>query len=186
MIDQLPSPKAGELIEAEHIAQIVKAIRKRTPRNSPTVRVVESADGFWLEAKAGGGGGGGGFSGAWKPSYVNEELINLTAGSISDGITTFTPTVTDIVVDSESLNYVYLECDTDITTVGGYVVGGTITAAIVKSYTTTKTNTNTKAYLLLCVWQTGTGTRYRYFSQSWQVIDDGGNTGTAQHFFYGT
>lgn len=127
------------------------------------------------------------FEGAWFPSTVDSTHIDLTEGSVNDGFTTFTPTVTGISVHASSLNYVYLECTVSVATTGGYVTGATITAAIVKAYTTTKTNTNTKAYLLLCTWQAGfTVARYRYYSHGYMAIDDGTNTGTAAHYFLGS
>lgn len=128
---------------------------------------------------------GGGFAGAWAPSVVDSTHINLTAGSVSDGITTFTPTVAGISVHATSLNYVYLECDITPTTLNSFVVGGVITAASIVSYTATKTNTNTKAYLLLCTWQASVlVARYQYYSQALQQLDDGNNTTTAvSHFF---
>jgi len=46
MIDTLPMPRVGDTIKAEHIAAISRALKKRTPRNSPTVKVHETADGF--------------------------------------------------------------------------------------------------------------------------------------------
>ena len=50
MIDQLPLPKVGDPIKAEHIAAISRALRKRTPLNSPFVKVRETPDGFYLES----------------------------------------------------------------------------------------------------------------------------------------
>lgn len=129
--------------------------------------------------------GGGVFKGAWSPSTVDSTHIDLTAGSVTDGVTTFTPTVTNISVHATSLNYVYLECSITPSTDNGFVVGGVITAASITSYTTTKTNTNSKAYLLLATWQASAlVARYQWYSQALQILDDGNNTGTAvSHFF---
>lgn len=178
MIDTLPSPKAGELIKADHIAQITKAIRKRTPRNSPTVRVVETADGFWLEARTGGGGSR--FVGCWYPTKVNSELINLTAGSITDGITTYLPDVTYIAVHATNAQYIYLVCTITPTLVDGYVTGGTIDSATVQAFSALQTNSNTTGYVLLCSWQAGViGDRYTFWSLQAEI----GNKGSGDAVF---
>lgn len=125
---------------------------------------------------------GGGFAGAWAPSVVDSTHINLTAGSVSDGITTFTPTVTGIVVHATSLNYVYLECDTTPGTLDGYVTGGVITASAIVAYTTTKTNTNSKLYILLCTWQASAlVARYKYYSMTVDTRDTGANATRARY-----
>lgn len=125
------------------------------------------------------------WTGAWYPSHAGAGLIDLTAGSVEDGTTTFNPDVTDITVHETSLNYVYLECNITPTVLNSYVTAGVITAAIVKAYTTTKTNTNSKAYLLLCTWQAGALVdRYRYFSQGLKVQDTQDNTTRAASYFY--
>lgn len=122
------------------------------------------------------------FLGCWHPSVVSQTSINLTAGSVSDGITTFTPTVTGITVHYSSLNYVYLECAISVDILDGYVTGGVITAAILKSYTTTKTNTNTNLYVLLCTWQAGAlVSRYKYHSMTVDIRDTGANATLARY-----
>lgn len=122
------------------------------------------------------------FVGAWNPSAASSTTINLTAGSVSDGITTFTPTVTGIAVHASSLNYVYLECTISVDILDSYVTGGVITAAIVKSYTTTKTNTNTMLYVLLCTWQASAlGSRYKYYSMTVDIRDTGANATLARY-----
>jgi hypothetical protein len=179
MIDFLPSPKVGELIKADHIASITKAIRKRTPRNSPTVKVVETADGFWLEAKTGGAASGR-FVGCWHPTAVNEELINLTAGSITDGITTYLPDVTDITVHATNPQFIYLVCAITADTVDGYVTGGSITSATVQAFSSLQTNTDTTGYVLLCTWQEGAiGDRYTFWSLQAEI----GNKGSGDVVF---
>jgi hypothetical protein len=164
MIDTLPMPRVGDTIKAEHIAAISRALKKRTPRNSPTVKVHETADGFYLDA-APGGGASSSFRGAWYPTKVNDELINLTPGSITDGVTTRTPTVTNIVVSATAPQYIYLVCGLTPTIVDGYVTGGTIDSATVQAFGSLQTNTNTTGYILLFTWQAGVlGARYKYFS----------------------
>jgi hypothetical protein len=122
------------------------------------------------------------WTGAWYPSHAGAGLIDLTAGSVSDGITTFTPTVTGIVVHATSLNYVYLECDTTPGTLDGYVTGGVITASAIVAYTTTKTNTNSKLYILLCTWQASAlVARYKYYSMTVDTRDTGANATLARY-----
>lgn len=127
----------------------------------------------------------GGFAGAWAPSVVDSTHINLTAGSVSDGITTFTPTVTGISVHATSLNYVYLECDITPGETDDVITGGVITAAAIVAYTTTKANTNTKAYCLLCTWQASVVvSRFYWQSFGFQILDKGDATTTATSHFY--
>lgn len=124
----------------------------------------------------------GGFAGAWAPSVVDSTHINLTAGSVSDGITTFTPTVAGISVHATSLNYVYLECDITPSTLDSYITGGVITASAIVAYTTTKTNTNSKLYVLLCTWQASAlVARYKYWSMTVDTRDTGANATLARY-----
>ena len=112
------------------------------------------------------------FVGCWAPTRVDSTHIDLTTGSISDGVTTLTPDVTGIVVHATSLNYVYLECNLTGNEVDGFYQGGTIDAAIVAAYTTTKTSTATKGYRLLFEWQSGAlvGTRQAYFAMQGEIF----------------
>lgn len=163
MIDTLPLPRIGDPIKAEHIAAISKALRKRTPLNSPSVKVCETANGYYLTAKSSVAASS--FKGCWYPSRVNAELIKLTAGSISDGITTFTPAVTSITVSATALQYVYLVCSITPTIVDSFVTGGVITAASVQAFNMAQTTDNTTAYVLLCTWQSGVLiSRYTFWS----------------------
>jgi hypothetical protein len=120
------------------------------------------------------------FVGAWFPTAVDSTHIDLTAGSLSDGSTTYTPDVTGIAVHASSLNYVYLECDLTPTVVDGITIGGTVDAVAVVAYTTTKTNTSSKGYVLLCEWQASAiVARYRYYSMEAEIWRDGFRTWTA-------
>lgn len=122
------------------------------------------------------------WTGAWYPSHAGAGLIDLTAGSVSDGITTFTPDVTDIAVHETSLNYVYLECDITPSTLDSYITGGVITASAIVAYTTTKTNTNSKLYILLCTWQASAlVARYKYWSMTVDTRDTGANATLARY-----
>ena len=57
-----PNVKPGDAVRAEHLNAIVKGVRARTPTSSPTVKVVETATGFYMESRAAGrpGSGSGG------------------------------------------------------------------------------------------------------------------------------
>jgi len=169
MIDQLPLPKVGDPIKAEHIAAITRAISKRTPRNSTSVKVHELADGFYLEAAPGRSSST--FKGAWYPSREAANLLNLTAGLLYDGVTTHFPQVTNITIHPEALRYIYLVCTLTPTTVDGFVTGGTVNATpVITAYSSTQTNTNTTAYILLFTWQAGALLqRYAYWNMACQL-----------------
>jgi hypothetical protein len=120
------------------------------------------------------------FVGAWYPTAVDSTHIDLTPGTLSDGATTYTPTVDGIVVDATDLNYVYLECDLTPTVVDGITVGGTVDAVAVVAYTSVQTNTSSKGYILLCEWMAGElVSRYRYFSMEAEIWTSGFRTWTA-------
>jgi hypothetical protein len=109
------------------------------------------------------------FSGAWDPT-VSGLSLELTPGSINDGVTTFLPVVTGLSLNS-GMNYIYLRCTLDHTEVDGYVVGGTITAASIQVSSTTQASDATYGRILLCTVNTSTGdiTRYAWFNFSAQV-----------------
>ncbi len=115
---------------------------------------------------------------AWTPSAASSTSINLTAGSISDGFTTRTPTVTGISVHATDLQYVYLVCTLSPTLTDGFVTGGTVTSAVITAYGSAQTNTNTTGYILLFTWQAGAIVdRFRYWSIECQLNNSGaGNT----------
>jgi hypothetical protein len=116
---------------------------------------------------------------AWTPSAASSTSINLTAGSISDGVTTRTPNVSAIAVSATALQYIYLVCTLNVTRVDGFVTGGTVTAASISAYSGIQTNSDTTGYILLCTWQAGAIVdRFRYWSIECQINDNGGG-GTA-------
>jgi hypothetical protein len=124
-------------------------------------------------------GGGSSAEYAWTPTAASSTSINLSAGSISDGVTTRTPTVTGISVHETDLRYIYLVCTLNATRVDGFVTGGTVTAASISAYSAIQTNSDTTGYILLCTWQAGAVVdRFRYWSIECQINDNGGG-GTA-------
>lgn len=150
-----PNVKSGDAVRADHINTLVRAIRRRTPINSPTVDVVENATGFALRARPGGGGGGG-FRGLWHPTKVNDEAVKIGAGTLFDGTTLHTIAESTIAVSASALNYIYLVCGLSPTYIDGYVTGGTVTATpTVAAYSSAQVNTNSTAYILLHTWQAG-------------------------------
>ena len=113
------------------------------------------------------------FKGAWAPTFINATTISLTPGTVADGFTTLTPSVSSISVNATSLNYVYLECDITLNTDDGFIMSGRLVAAQVKAYTTLKTPTASKAYLLLCEVQAEeVVARYYWQSVQFMVHDD--------------
>jgi hypothetical protein len=119
-------------------------------------------------------GGGSSAEYAWTPTAASSTSINLTAGSISDGVTTRTPTVTGISVHATDLQYVYLVCTLSPTLTDGFVTGGTVTAAVITAYGSAQTNTNTTGYILLFTWQAGAIVdRFRYWSIECQLNNSG-------------
>jgi hypothetical protein len=125
------------------------------------------------------GGGGSEPEYAWTPTAASATSINLSAGSISDGVTTRTPTVTGISVHETDLRYIYLVCTLDVTRVDGFVTGGTVTAVSIAAYSALQTNSDTTGYILLCTWQAGAVVnRFRFWSIECQINDNGGG-GTA-------
>jgi hypothetical protein len=109
------------------------------------------------------------FVGAWAPTVSGTDL-ELSAGSINDGVTTFLPTVTGLTLSS-GLNYVYLRCTLDHIEEDGYEIGGTITATSIEISSTTQVSDATYGRILLCTVDTDTGevVRYQWFNFSAQV-----------------
>lgn len=81
MNDSLPNPAVGDPIKASHIRAITTALKKRTPRPSSSIAVVESDGGFYLEL-VGSGQQGASNRYPFKIKKVNEELINVLPGTI--------------------------------------------------------------------------------------------------------
>ncbi len=157
--DQLPYVKTGDPIKAEHINAIVKALKLRTPRPSDTVSVRQTANGFVMDA-ASGGGANNAFRGCWCPTFrkVGETLkVDFTQGYLTDGVSTVTPTVTDITCPTatDTLYYAYLAVNFTPTEVDGYVTGGTIGSVSVIIDTSIPSNTNSTGYILLCTIRNG-------------------------------
>lgn len=155
MIDQLPLPKVGDPIKAEHIAAISKALRKRTPLNSPSVKVREVADGFYLEA-----GGGGGLSTPpcsynWKPRKINSELISVSAGQIMGT----TVSSSGLAVHATDLNYVYARVAVTPVVTNAFVTSATFSGHTIVSSTSTLSDSETAGvytrHFLLFTWQAG-------------------------------
>lgn len=104
------------------------------------------------------------FKGNWYPSAIDSTHIKLTGGTITCG-SIFTPSVSSITVHATSLNYIYLRSTLSASSLDGYVVGGSITAASVISSTSTLTSDNTYGYILLCTWQASAlVTQYEFYS----------------------
>lgn len=149
-----PNVKSGDAVRADHINTLVRAIRRRTPINSPTVDVVENASGFALRARPGGGGGGG-FRGLWHPTRVNDEAVKIGGGIVYDGVNTHIVADATVAVSASALNYIYLVCELNPTFEDGYVAGGTLLSVGFHVSTSPELNTNTHAYILLHTWQEG-------------------------------
>jgi hypothetical protein len=112
--------------------------------------------------------------GRWNPSFISSTEISVEVGSISDGVTTYTPDGSSVTVDASALNYVYLECDLTRSLVDGYVAGGTIDDVVIAAYTTAKTTTNSKGYVLLFTWQAGAVvTRAAHWSMQAELLNSG-------------
>lgn len=181
MFDQLPSPKVGDTIKAEHIAAISKELKKRTPLNSPSVKVRETADGFYLESRGSGGSGGGStttFDHPWKPTLVNSEAITITAGYVN-GVAA---SPLSLAVHATSLNYVYLEITYSLNITSGYVTSMTISSrTIAANITGLPSDTSTKKYFLLFTWQASARvTQGTYWNIGILARDDGSSTSTAE------
>lgn len=180
MRTKLPTPSPGEPILADHIRKLSAAVRRLRPMTSSTVRVQETANGVAFHTFPTGGASGT-FKGAWAPTLQNGgNKLKLTPGSINDGITTFTPVVDDISLNA-GLNYVYLRCGVTRTTEDGYVVGGTITSAIIEVTTSAQVSDTTYGRVLLCTINRATTpitiTRYQWFNLSAQIR-------TSPYFYY--
>jgi hypothetical protein len=148
MIDTLPMPRVGDTIKAEHIAAISRALKKRTPRNSPTVKVHETADGFYLDAESVAAGGKASPPFTF-PGQILADIPAIVKGGTVNGVpvtngTDALPTG-KVAVSTIGTVYAYLEVTiTKSTTASGYVVGiASITTAIMKSAGSVPANTST-------------------------------------------
>jgi hypothetical protein len=83
MIDTLPLPRVGDTIKAEHIAALSTAIKKRSPLNSPTVKIRETSEGFYMEARGSGGGSGGSVSRYLLPRRVSAGRYTVSPGLLN-------------------------------------------------------------------------------------------------------
>lgn len=119
--------------------------------------------------------GGSTFKGAWSPSIVDGTTVNLTGGTIFDGVYTWVPNVTGISVTANAVNYLYLHVTFSPTYVDGYVTGGGLSSATVEAYTSTRSNTNSDGYILLAQVEmsTSTITRYHWYSFGSQLRNSG-------------
>lgn len=168
----LNNVKPGDVVKADHHNSLIKAIQRRTPISSPSVKIVETATGFYCEA-ARGGGSASSFRGLWYPSKVNNESVKIGAGSLFDGTTFHSVPETTVAVSPTALNYIYLVCNLSATLVDGYVAGGTVSSTpTIARYSSVQPNNNSTGYILLCTWQAGAVVdRYAYFALASELLN---------------
>lgn len=168
----LNNVKPGDAVKADHHNSLIKAIQRRTPTSSPSVKVVETATGFYCEAVSNGGIASN-FRGLWFPSRVNDESVKIGAGSLFDGTTLHMVPETTVVVSSTALNYIYLVCALSATLVDGYVAGGIVSSTpTISASPSVLANNNTTGYIMLCTWQSGAVVdRFAYFALASELLN---------------
>lgn len=119
-----------------------------------------------------GGGDAAAFKGSWYPSSGGSVTsLNVTGGFIADGTTIHTIAATVLTVHAISLNYIYLVCGLNKTTVDSWVSGGVITSPTIASYTSVQQSDNTTGYIPLFTWQAGALVdRDAYFSFGCELL----------------
>jgi hypothetical protein len=97
------------------------------------------------------------FKGMWYPTRgAAITNLNVTGGTLYDGVTVHTIAAASLTVHASSLNYVYLSCGLTKATVDGWVSGGTVDATpTIATATSFPANTNTAGYIPLFTWQAG-------------------------------
>lgn len=169
--ESLPTVNRGDPVRAEHHNSLVKAIRRRTPTSSTTIKVVETSSGFYcdLVRNAGGSGGAGGCQYSWTPNKVRTiegfDVVVLNAGSVSGA--TVNVNGTNILSNPElqipnnnplTTHIVYLSIPvTKIKTADNFVYGCTITGGVatVEVATSLPTSTQSTRYHELFRWKNG-------------------------------
>ncbi len=192
MNDQLPNPLPGDPVRAEHIRQIVRAIRRRTPRPSPSVRPVQLGDaGFALETVYNSGGSGASL-GIWhnfQPQRFNPELITVSPGTINGNY----PTIGGTSINSDPApqlvvsatvgvtNIVYAVVTFTLTIDSGFVTGFTASSYTIEAYTSAQSHTSTKRFIELFRWRNGALlSTTQYWNIGLRAEDSGIATSTAQ------
>lgn len=192
MNDQLPNPLPGDPVRAEHIRQIVRAIRRRTPRPSPSVRPVQLGDGGFALETVYSGGGSGASLGVWhnfQPRKFNAELITLSPGTINGSY----PTIGGTSINTDPrpqltvsgtvgvTNIIYAVVTFTLTTDSGFVTGFTASSLTIESHTSVQSNTSSKRYIELFRWRNGALlSTTQYWNIGLRAEDSGSATGTAQ------
>jgi hypothetical protein len=85
--ESLPQVKPGDTVKADHHNSLVKAVRRRTPVSSPTIKIVETSSGFYCEIVRNGASTGAtqtrhpfyvSSTGAVTPGTVNGSMVTLS------------------------------------------------------------------------------------------------------------
>lgn len=177
----LPNPSTGDPIKAADIRKLSRALHRLMPRSSASIRVIETANGVNFETIQQNSLGSQ-FVGSWNPtiSGPTNNKLSLSAGSISDGITTFIPVVDDLNLNS-GMNYVYLRSSVSRIDQDGYTIGGTITAVSIEISSSAQASTSTYGRILLCTIDKTTTPitiqRYQWFNFTAQIR-------TSPYFYY--
>ena len=171
-----PNVKPGDAVRAEHLNAIVKGVRARTPTSSPTVKVVETATGFYMESRAAGrpGSGSGGCDYSWTPSFagndgVGNDHVQLNVGSVSGATVTITDAETlvatsilavpspKLAIPDSGLYIAYVEITgTKTKTANDFVTGFTISSATIKVSDGVPASSQSVRRLELFRWYNGT------------------------------
>lgn len=191
-LESLPSVHRGDAVKAEHHNSLVKAIRRRTPSSSQTIKIVETSSGFYCETIRGGSSGSeGGCQYSWTPRKVRTiegyDVVVLNAGSVSgattnvNGVNILANPELQIPNAADTTQIIYLNIPvTKIQTADSFVYGSTITGGVatVEVNTSLPPSTQSNRYHELFRWRNG-----RLFNQlgKYNVAvycrDDGTSTG---------
>lgn len=130
--ESLPQVKPGDSVKADHHNSLVKAVRRRTPVSSPTIKIVETSSGFYCETVRNGSVGA---AQTRHPFYVSS-AGTVTPGTVNGSMVTLSGEPLD-----NTLNVINME------------INGPIWLAI--TFTLTWTSTS-PAYLASAVFSSAT------------------------------
>lgn len=185
MIDHLPMPRVGDVIKAEHIAAIRNAIKKRTPQSSPTVAVVETSAGFYMETRRSGGILPAPTTHPFLcPSRATADAPSTVEGGTVNGVIV---TGLDITISTIGTKYVYLVVTKSgggtliASSASGWVTGFTgVIAATLGTGSSIPADTNSALYRLVATYVDGVKTTQDTISSMMVAArDDQTSTSTA-------
>lgn len=182
-LESLPQVKPGDSVKADHHNSLVKAIRRRTPVSSQTVKIVETTSGFYCETIHSGSRASAQSHPFLAPSRASSSSV-IQAGSVNGNLVTGSP----VNIATEGTAQLYIRVTITLTiSANGYVADNfaSETAWIYQTGSIVPDNTSSFFYVPVATYSNGVKTvQHLTTNISLRPRDDGTGTSTPTAFYW--